>query len=370
MAELLVEHGARNLVFLSRPGPKCAEEQPPNGKPRSRGVAVREYICNISDEAALRKVLDQCSKDMPPIRGVVQITGDLHDPSDGKMTYDLWQQCLYPGMLGSWLLHKWLPQDMDFFVMLDSTSRCTSKPPSRNCTRGNIFQEALARQRRGQGLHAVAVVVQQAGPHMRPIDQADSLATPGERGMAGLSEPQFRAIMKAAMLGTYGQGNAMPAQLVVSVVSGDGPHHEQNGPSTASNGPRLESLTKTHRGQSVNWWASEDLGKNDLEARLRQCKTLPEASKMIEETICEFLARRLTMTASDMDTHRPLSSYGVDSQMAAEMRALVKQRVQADIGLFEFLAGGHISALAVKIAESSQVVHPGVQSMYARAELT
>jgi NAD(P)-dependent dehydrogenase (short-subunit alcohol dehydrogenase family) len=72
MAHWMVDRGARNLVFLSRSGVQKEEARTLLKELTAEGARVAAYACDLSDEDRLRLVIDEVSRDLPPIRGVIQ----------------------------------------------------------------------------------------------------------------------------------------------------------------------------------------------------------------------------------------------------------------------------------------------------------
>lgn len=68
----LVERGAKNLILLSRSGAKCEASVVFLLELEQLGVNVAAPPCDVTDIASLKTVLEQCAKDMPPIKGCVQ----------------------------------------------------------------------------------------------------------------------------------------------------------------------------------------------------------------------------------------------------------------------------------------------------------
>jgi NADP-dependent 3-hydroxy acid dehydrogenase YdfG len=157
LARLLVRNGANNLVFLSRSGARSVDAQKLMENLAATHVVAKSYECDISDENALKGVLQQCSEEMPPIKGIIQSAAVLNDSVYENMTHEMWQGTIRPKIHGTQLLHNLLPKDMDFFVMLSSISGVVGNRSQANYAAGNTFQDALARHRRQQGLPAVSI---------------------------------------------------------------------------------------------------------------------------------------------------------------------------------------------------------------------
>ena len=70
----MADHGARNLILLSRSEANGHEAQKLLQELRSQDVTVLTPRCDISDEAVLSRVLEECSQVLPPIKGCIQST--------------------------------------------------------------------------------------------------------------------------------------------------------------------------------------------------------------------------------------------------------------------------------------------------------
>jgi NAD(P)-dependent dehydrogenase (short-subunit alcohol dehydrogenase family) len=67
ICEWMVEHGARNLLVMSR----NAKRGPFLDELEEQGCIVRAIACDVADSRQLAIALQTCT-DMPPIRGVIQ----------------------------------------------------------------------------------------------------------------------------------------------------------------------------------------------------------------------------------------------------------------------------------------------------------
>jgi NAD(P)-dependent dehydrogenase (short-subunit alcohol dehydrogenase family) len=72
MAHWMVGKGARNLVFLSRSGAQKEEARNLVKELTAEGARIAAYACDLGDEHRLRLVLEEVSRDFPPIKGVIQ----------------------------------------------------------------------------------------------------------------------------------------------------------------------------------------------------------------------------------------------------------------------------------------------------------
>ena len=72
IASWMASRGARNLILLSRQGEGTAHAKTFLDALRSSGVTALAPQCDIGDEKVVQKVLRRTSKDLPPIRGIIQ----------------------------------------------------------------------------------------------------------------------------------------------------------------------------------------------------------------------------------------------------------------------------------------------------------
>ena len=68
----MVDHGAKNLIFANRSGLARQNAKDLVQQLQDKGVTVAVYACDVCEPAQLADLIAQCSKSMPPIRGVIQ----------------------------------------------------------------------------------------------------------------------------------------------------------------------------------------------------------------------------------------------------------------------------------------------------------
>lgn len=77
LSQWMVDHGARNLAFLSRSGAAKPEAQALLNKLAEEGVQAVAYACDIGNAEQVQTAIAQCQEEMPPIRGVIQAAMSL-----------------------------------------------------------------------------------------------------------------------------------------------------------------------------------------------------------------------------------------------------------------------------------------------------
>ena len=73
----MASRGARNLILLSRSGPRSGAAQEAIKRLEAANVRVFAPSCSVSDRDALQQALKDCATIMPPIKGCIQASGVL-----------------------------------------------------------------------------------------------------------------------------------------------------------------------------------------------------------------------------------------------------------------------------------------------------
>ena len=98
----------------------------------------------------------------------------------------------------------------------------------------------------------------------------------------------------------------------------------------------------------------------ELKGSITAATTLVQAIDLIQRALATKLAKALMIADEDIDFSRPVSSYVVDSLVAAELRNWCFRELKADVNDFELLSGMPVNGLAGLIAERSTLVAEGI----------
>lgn len=157
IAHWLADQGARTLLLTGRSG-ASEQAQQQITRLRHRGVTVQIALADVTQSAALEKVLAQIERSLPPLRGIIHAAGIL---DDGILLHQSWPQferVLAPKVTGAWHLHcltRSLP--LDFFVTFSSIASVLGSPGQGNYAAANAFLDALAHHRHALGLPALSI---------------------------------------------------------------------------------------------------------------------------------------------------------------------------------------------------------------------
>ncbi|WP_049576959.1 type I polyketide synthase [Streptomyces sp. SBT349] len=156
-ARWLARNGAPHLLLLSRRGAEAPGATELAAELTNLGTEVTLAACDIADRDALAARIAALPDDRP-LTAVIHTAAALHDGSIDAITLDSVAGALHAKARGALHLHE-LTRGLDLsaFVLFSSFSTAFSAPGLGTYTPGNSFLEALAAQRRAEGLPATAV---------------------------------------------------------------------------------------------------------------------------------------------------------------------------------------------------------------------
>ncbi|KAI3397078.1 hypothetical protein diail_11220 [Diaporthe ilicicola] len=364
LAREFVACGARHIAFLSRSGASSSEAQELIEELSARGAQVKAYHGDVADEASLKAAIQQCAREQPPVRGVVQMAMVLRDGVLEKMTHADWAVPMRPKVQGTRNLDRFFGESyrpgLDFFIACSSVSGVCGNAGQAQYAAGNAYQDALAAHRRARGLKAVAVnlgIMRDVGAIAESAGVGNNLSQ--WEDVIGIREPAFHALIKSLIVRQRDGGDSgddCPAQVCTGLGSADLiAAHGLSLPYYFAD-PRLGPLAvRTSVANTAQ--AGGEQGGASLAARLAEAGgDADKASEVILDALVRKIADMLQIPASEVDPGRPMYRYGVDSLVALEVRNWITRELKANVALLEILAAVPMAAFAVRIAEKSKLV--------------
>ncbi|WP_425579523.1 SDR family NAD(P)-dependent oxidoreductase, partial [Streptomyces coacervatus] len=154
---LVAERGVRHLLLVGRRGAEAPGSAELAAELEALGAEVVWAACDVSDRGALEAVLASVPVERP-LTGVVHAAGVLDDGVIGSLSGERVEAVLRPKVDAAWNLHE-LTRDADLsaFVLFSSAAGVFGAAGQGSYAAANTFLDALAEQRRAEGLAAVSL---------------------------------------------------------------------------------------------------------------------------------------------------------------------------------------------------------------------
>jgi hypothetical protein len=311
--------------------------------------------CDICDEGKVISTIKELRETMPPIRGLVQSAMVLRDGIFENMTYEDYTEAVRPKVQGSWNLHKCLPKNLDFFVLLSSSTGITGSRPQANYASGNTYEDALAYFRVSNRQKAISLDLGMMLGVGFVAENQEVVSNLKFHGCVPIKEDELLAIMDYCCNPNLPLTNRLNTHITFGLET---------------------PLSMRRQGMEESWWMRfapfthlfqmgdlegshfEDSSAS-LEPGLRAAAGVDEAASLIYDALVEKISKILAVAKEDIDENKPLNSYGVDSLIAIEVRNWFMKEAGADVAVFDIIGGASLRQLGYTVAAKSKWVRGG-----------
>jgi NAD(P)-dependent dehydrogenase (short-subunit alcohol dehydrogenase family)/acyl carrier protein len=357
----MADRGAKHIIIASRSGATSEAAREVLAELGAKGVNVVAMQCDVSSESSLAGMLEDCTgRGMPPIRGCINAAMVLQDAIfQDSMTFAQWDLTMRSKVQSSYNLHRLLPQDLDFFVLLSSLAGVVGQMGSANYSAGCSFQDALARHRLAHDQRALSLDIgwmknigiiaetsayqrqRQRLEDMQPIDAGELLAV-----LTLALDPALPLPMPV---------HAQPGQLLFGLRTPADLMARGRAVPAVLERPLFAAFAydpTAVRADSIS--SSANASAPDDSVLFRQAAVgSRERSMIVRRALASKLARAMLIAPDDVEPTKPLSAYGVDSLMAVDLRNWFGKEFGANVAVFDIMGGAPIAKIAETVAVKS-----------------
>ena len=352
---LVTEHGARDLLLVSRSGDAAPGAADLSARLTELGARVRIEACDVADRAALTALLDSVPADRPLI-GVVHSAGVLDDALVAGLTPERCETVLRPKADAAWLLHE-LTADLPLraFVLFSSVVSVLGNAGQANYGAANAVLDALSAHRRSLGLPATAIawgpwtVGMTAG-----LTKADE-ARFARSGLAALDEASGLGLFDAA-LGVGGTGGS-----VVVAAKWDREALRRAVDQGADIPVAVHGLLPARRRAAAS---PQQPGSPTTTADQLAGLTRPEALELLLSVVRRNVAVALAHESPEaVDIEIPFSELGFDSLSSVELRRKLGDEIGRRLPATLLFDRPTVAAVAEYLAQELAADEPSVEDV-------
>ena len=353
----MADRGARHLVIPSRSGATSEAAAQLVAELTSCGVNIVAPKCDVSVREDVAVMLEDCARTMPPIKGCINAAMVLQDAIfQTNMAFPQWNLTMRSKINTSKNLHDLLPKDLDFFILLSSLAGVVGQMASANYAGGCAYQDALAKFRREHGQNGLSLDIgwmmnigiiaekeayqrqRETSNDMQPIDDKELLAL-----LTLCCDPNNPIELPPLSEGQVLFGLRTPADIL----------SEGQKPPALLERPLLSAFSYLVGGSNTPNQAAEHAEKaRDLFQRSSDAR---ERQQVVIRAIAAKLARAMSISPDDVEPSKPLSSYGVDSLMAVELRNWITKEFSSTVVVFDIIGRVSIAGVAEVVESRSSI---------------
>lgn len=337
LSQWMIRRGAKQLAFLSRSGiDKRA------AKTTIQWLSERDIDIQIfhGDVANMEDVQNCISAIGSNLGGVFHAAMVINDSMLDAMTFPQWQETLEPKVQGAQNLHDATSHmDLECFVCFSSTTSVIGVKGLANYCAANLFLDALMRHRREMKLCGTTMNVG-ALLDVGVLAENNDLQKSMERlKMDFISEEELFLQLEDAVLSGRTEATARK--------SGVDDHQTITGINVKS--PDVYWASKSlfrNLYHNRKYGAEKDMGPGtSLHAALSNEVDPIVREDILLDAFLEHISVAMCLKRENLLPDKPLSSYGLDSLVATDVRKWFRIQLYIDVPLFDILTAQPIRDL-------------------------
>ncbi|MCJ1306407.1 hypothetical protein MMC25_000049 [Agyrium rufum] len=341
-------HGASHLIVMGRSGFDDKASQTVIRNIEAEGCEIHVVTADVTIEQDVKRAFARATK---PVGGIVQgamvVRGKLYQAMTTK-DYHVAVACK---VQGTWNLHNVALEKkltLDFFIFLSSTSGVAGQSGQANYVAANVFLDAFAIFRRNQGLRSNSIALGPIWDVGYMSRNKTSLPQTNVSTFTTITEALFHKIIEYSVL------------QQIDVINEESASHLITGMAILLKESSTLRSDARFSGLFGSATSGHTLGAKGASKELQTFNLLYQSNAdpgQILNALVELVGLQL-MTILQLnepvEPAKSLSSYGMESLSAVELRNWIRMELQADVTMLETLNASSLIALCEKTLKKMQ----------------
>jgi amino acid adenylation domain-containing protein/thioester reductase-like protein len=343
LAQYMIFNGAQHIVLASR-NPQVSSEW--IHEMEMEGAIIKVSRLDLTNRKSLEGLVEEIRRTLPPIAGVANGAMVLSDKAFSDMTFDQMNSVLEPKVSGTRYINELFQENtLDFFILFSSLASVVGNRGQSNYNTANMFMLSTARQRRIQGLAASVLSIGM----IIGLGYVSRMGKATEKPLRKLnfmpiSEREFHTMFKEAIVNGR-SGSPDDSDIIVGLQETMDATDDVEQPPWFSN-PRFSHLV--NKGVQI---LDIDNRSRVLAPVADQLNGVSNHDIAVGILQLNFLSKLGLMVQEDpelINVNTPLTSLGIDSLIAVEIRTWFLKEMKMDFPIFKILGQATVAILCAE----------------------
>lgn len=349
----MVSRGAQKFTFLGRSGTDRPSARNLVEDLKRSGANVSVVRGDVESMTDVQRAVDSIEG---TLGGVIQAAMGLSEALFTNMSNRAWHAGIGPKLRGTWIIHKAIASreeagGFDFFLMTSSVSGSVGTATESNYCAANHFLDAFARYRNFCNKPAVSLglgMISEVG-YLHENQEIEEMLL--RKGIQAINEEELLQIVDISLSSTnpsYIPSSLRSDPLARShILTGLEPlalkklrdsGFDVRNPIMSD--PRASLLAKTIDGlATVSEGSNTDaLISKELNQAIKSAGEGVLLRDIIAALVIKQFCNLILVAVEKLDSHQPLSTYGMDSMLAADFRSWMYRIFKADVPFLDLLS--------------------------------
>ncbi|KAK0758949.1 hypothetical protein N5P37_008436 [Trichoderma harzianum] len=281
-----------------------------------------------------------------PIRGIILGDSEIFDTDIKAVTYSQWSTTVEPTAKGIISLQEAFGPNLDFYILLNRTSSVVGGPEQSVTDAIGAFRDSFAQSQARLGFPVKAIdigTMHKDGPAR------------GDEDMLPSSDVRPQTIEEVLAVINYAMQNPVAKGQIICGARQFAP--DPSSPTTQRPDARFSHIW-SRTAPRASKGGNDDAF--DVQAALRSSSSGDAAIEAVFTGLKQKLARLLAVATTEIQPDRAVSTYGVDSLVAVELRNWITGHLGGHVQMLELMSSLSIMQLSEVIAKRSRLVPASV----------